>query len=214
MPDEAPDTRDRLLDAAAEEFAEHGFRSTTVGRICARAQANIAAVNYHFGGKERLYQALAERARDLLDRVSPLPEDDGDPELRLRQFVRALLGRVALASGSLGWVTRLWVRELAEPGPMMDLLVALVIRPQHRRLRAIIARLLARGEDDPLVDRCAASVLGQCMIWLVGRPVLQRLGRPLPQGEADLDALAGHIAAFSLGGIRALAAAPPPPAAP
>lgn len=206
MTEEPADTRERLLDAAAQEFGETGFKRTTISRICARAGANIAAVNYHFGGKERLYRALAERAHALVERLSPLPAEDGDPEQRLREFVRALLGRIVVHEGPLAWLARMWSRELAEPGPMMDLLVELVIRPQHRRLRGIVARLIGRPPEDPLVDRCTASVIGQCMIWLAGRPVLERLGRAVPRTPEELDALAAHIAQFSLGGIRALAA--------
>ena len=47
-------TRQRVLEAAGEVFAERGFRAATVREICQRAKANLAAVNYHFGDKERL----------------------------------------------------------------------------------------------------------------------------------------------------------------
>ena len=40
--------RERLLEAAGEIFAEHGFRNTTVREICKRADINLAAVNYYF----------------------------------------------------------------------------------------------------------------------------------------------------------------------
>jgi AcrR family transcriptional regulator len=47
-------TREALLEAAAQVFAELGFRAATVREICQRARANIASVNYHFGDKENL----------------------------------------------------------------------------------------------------------------------------------------------------------------
>ena len=53
-------TRQRLLEAAGEVFAEDGFRKATIQRICGRARANIAAAHYHFGDKARLYTAVIE----------------------------------------------------------------------------------------------------------------------------------------------------------
>ena len=50
-----PDLKARLLEAAGEEFAEKGFEAARVRSICERAGANLAAINYHFGDKERLY---------------------------------------------------------------------------------------------------------------------------------------------------------------
>ena len=56
------ETRRRLLDAAGEVFAEKGFAKATVREICQKAEANIAAVNYHFGDKEKLYAAVLPTA--------------------------------------------------------------------------------------------------------------------------------------------------------
>ena len=51
-------TKDRLLTAAAELFAERGFHRTTVRDIAARARVNVAAGNYHYGSKRALYLAV------------------------------------------------------------------------------------------------------------------------------------------------------------
>lgn len=51
----APDTRDRILDAAERLFAAHGFDGTSLRQITEAAEVNLAAVNYHFGSKEELY---------------------------------------------------------------------------------------------------------------------------------------------------------------
>jgi AcrR family transcriptional regulator len=63
MPVTAPSeaTRIRILDAAVDAFAERGYRGTSVRTIAASAGANVAAINYHFGSKERLWTAVCTR---------------------------------------------------------------------------------------------------------------------------------------------------------
>ena len=50
------ETRQRLLDAGVRLFAEHGFKGVSVRDLSAAAEVNIAAINYHFGGKRELYR--------------------------------------------------------------------------------------------------------------------------------------------------------------
>lgn len=55
------ETSERILDAAEALFAEYGFDGTSMRMITSRANANLAAVNYHFGSKEALFQAVFRR---------------------------------------------------------------------------------------------------------------------------------------------------------
>ena len=90
-------TRQRLLEAACERFAEKGFMRTTVAEICRESGANIAAVNYYFGGKEPLY---VEAWRYGLERsLKAHPPDggvgrDASPEDRLRGRVLSIIQRI------------------------------------------------------------------------------------------------------------------------
>ena len=56
-----PDTVTRILDAAEELFAEKGFSETSLRMITTKAKVNLAAVNYHFGSKKELVQAVFGR---------------------------------------------------------------------------------------------------------------------------------------------------------
>lgn len=56
-----PDTQSRILDAAEELFAQHGYDATSLRAVTREAEVNLAAVHYHFGGKVKLFQALIER---------------------------------------------------------------------------------------------------------------------------------------------------------
>ena len=55
------DTVTRILDSAEEPFAEKGFAETSLRMITTRAKVNLAAVNYHFGSKKDLIQAVFAR---------------------------------------------------------------------------------------------------------------------------------------------------------
>ena len=57
-------TRTRLLHAAVKLFAAQGYEATSVRQVCERADANVAAVGYHFGGKSGLYDAAIDFARE------------------------------------------------------------------------------------------------------------------------------------------------------
>ena len=93
----ATTTRQRLLEAACEVFAREGYRAATVAEICEKADANIAAVNYHFSSKANLY---AEAWRHAFERsLAIYPFDGGlgrgDPAPdRLRARIRMFLRRV------------------------------------------------------------------------------------------------------------------------
>ena len=54
----SPDTKSRIIDAAEQLFMEHGFEATSLRSLTAAASVNLAAVNYHFGSKEELFQEI------------------------------------------------------------------------------------------------------------------------------------------------------------
>ncbi|WP_372237091.1 MULTISPECIES: TetR/AcrR family transcriptional regulator [Burkholderiaceae] len=62
------DTKTRLLDAAEAQYIDSGYEAMSLRHITARANANLAAVNYHFGGKDALIHAMLTRRLDGLNR--------------------------------------------------------------------------------------------------------------------------------------------------
>jgi|SoiMethySBSTD1v2_1073268.scaffolds.fasta_scaffold475498_2 AcrR family transcriptional regulator len=209
-PSADPATRARLLQAAGEVFAGQGFRSATVRDICRRARTNVAAVNYHFRDKESLYAAVLEHAlQAAVDRFPPdlgvTPADSAED--RLRAFVRSFLLRL-LGGGVPEWLARLMAHEMIEPTDALDSLVERVLRPLFERLLGIVGELLGAGADPDDVRLCARSVVGQCFFYRHAQEVIRRLQPAERVDAARIEALADHIARFSLAGIEARRLAP------
>ena len=61
------ETRTRILDAAEELFMQHGFEGTSMRLLTAKASVNLAAVNYHFGSKHALVEAVFRRRLDPMN---------------------------------------------------------------------------------------------------------------------------------------------------
>lgn len=89
-------TKTRILDAAEQLFADHGFANTSMRDITAAAEVNLAAVNYHFGSKESLFIAVMERGtvplnQERLRRLDTLETTAGSTPLGTEELVRAFL---------------------------------------------------------------------------------------------------------------------------
>ena len=205
----SPGTRERLLDAAGEVFAEHGFHHATVRDICKRAGANVAAINYHFRDKESLYQEVVREAHTHAVRKYPPgfglgPEPT--PEQRLRAFVRAMFLRI-FDEGRPAWQAKIMAREMFEPTAALGRIVEDGIRPQYQALLEILTALLppAAARDTQALRLAANSVVGQVLHYHHTRAVTTLLFAGKSYGQADIERLADHVARFSLAGIGGLA---------
>jgi TetR/AcrR family transcriptional regulator, regulator of cefoperazone and chloramphenicol sensitivity len=200
-------TRQRLFEAAGEVFAKRGFRNSTIREICHQARANLAAVNYHFGGKKRLYAAVMEYAYDRAREQYPLAfGDKGEipPAQRLHDFIQHLMYSL-LGEGVPSWLGKLMAREMIEPTAALDNLVGKTIRPMADKLAAIVEELLGARWSEERVRLCQMSIIGQCLHYRNARPVIQRLFPQQHYGSEDIETLVDHITRFSLMALRGLA---------
>lgn len=196
-------TRTRLLEAAGEIFAKHGFHHATVRQICNRAHANIAAVNYHFGNKSGLYLEVVRQSvrAARLDAVRVAFEQATAPEETLRVVVKVRLE--SLRSQQLGdWHFRIMAHEIANPTPAMNQVVNEAIRPVYLRLLQVISSISGLPTEDDKTRLCANSIIGQIVFYAFARPILNRLWPEMEMTEAQVDVIATHIADFSLAYLR------------
>ncbi len=171
------DTRDALLAAARDEFAERGFEGATVRRIAERAGVDAAMVNHWFGGKERLFTASLEIPIDpeaIFDEVFP-----GDPE-ELGARIVAMFVQVWDATGG-GAMTTL-IRSVAgheEAAAMMRDFIT----------RMIVGRVVAAVSPDRPELRAAL-----CGSQLIGFGVVRYVLALEPLASADVDTVVSTLA--------------------
>ena len=86
-----PETKDQILDAAEDLFAEQGFAATSLRQLTARAGVNLAAVNYHFGSKDELAKAVLQRRIEPVNRERRQRLDDMQQPFSIEAIVHAFI---------------------------------------------------------------------------------------------------------------------------
>lgn len=199
-------TKDRLVAAASEVFAEKGYRDATIAGICEAADANIAAVNYHFGDKENLYDKVWRHA--FTTASSAYPFDGNLPphpsaEDALYGCASAILHRI-FAEDENGIFAKLLYHEMASPTLALDRIAKEVLFPQSQYLGNVIREFMGKAIGDDVLQNCKHSIVGQCAFFNFSRPLRERVMGKKTMTEEEMEQTARHIARFSLGGLQAI----------
>ena len=202
------ETRQNLLAAAGEIFADKGFRDTTIAEICKQAGANTAAVSYHFGSKEALYVESWRYA--FTQSLKTYPPDGGIPaaapaEERLHGRILAIMRRIIDPQSH---EFDIFHKEMASPTGLLAKAMQESVEPIFKGLALLVGELLDKEPHAHEVQLCAMSIRAQCF-----GPLLHARCRKSAQGLPttgleplleDVEQLADHVTRFSLAGIRAL----------
>lgn len=200
---QSAETRDKILEAASRLFAENGYRGTTIERIIRSAGVNIAAVNYHFGGKENLYKQTWRHAHDRL--MAAVPPDGGvpadrPPEERLRGRIRAGLERALLGDAIELKIIR---NEMANPTGLLQQVIDDAIRPVRQATQALLRELLGTQATSLDVELCEVNLIAPLMHVAHHNQAQKHEGLGPIFREDMLEAMTEHFTAFALAGILA-----------
>jgi AcrR family transcriptional regulator len=198
------ETRLHILQVAGQIFAEKGFERTTSREICSAAGTNLAAVNYHFGSRDGLYDAVLVEAHGQivrLDDLESISRSDASPEAKLRELIALIVGRSS--APNLPWGLRVLVREFMSPSAHINALLKQAVLPKLGVVLALVAEFLGVPQEHPLVQRALAFVVLPCIMLVVApRPVLRQA---LPALLSEPAALAQDMGNYALAGLSSLA---------
>ena len=182
--DRGAETRAQLIVAALEVFGRLGYEGASTREIAKAANANLAAIVYHFGGKEALHIAVAEHVvAGIMAKVGPTLAAVAEPAATENpQAARAALHRqigavidAILGSDEVELWARFIMREQLQPTAAFDV----IYRFQSRALdiaTRLVARIVGRDPDDETVKLRVITVLGQILVFrIVPIVVLRRM---------------------------------------
>ena len=203
------ETRTRILDAAEELFMQHGFEATSMRLLTARAGVNLAAVNYHFGSKHALIEAVFRRRLDPMNanRIAQLErlELAGARALTTEAIIRAFIGEslrmIEDAKGGRNFI-RLLGRTYTEPSKPVRALIGQLYAPVMERYKAAFERVLPQMPREELVWRMH-FMFGTLSYTLAATDTVQLIAGCKPEDRYDARLLEERLTAFLAAGLNA-----------
>ena len=203
------ETRTRILDAAEELFMQHGFEGTSMRLLTAKAGVNLAAVNYHFGSKHALVEAVFRRRLDPMnvERIGELDKLEAEgrgtnPDAIIRAFISPGLRLMEDAKAGGRNFTRLLGRAYSEPNKLVRQLIGQMYAPTMQRYKAALERALPQMPREELVWRMH-FMFGTLAYTLAATDTVQLIAGCKPEDRYDAQLLEERLAAFLAAGLNA-----------
>jgi TetR/AcrR family transcriptional regulator, regulator of cefoperazone and chloramphenicol sensitivity len=199
------DTRERLLESACEVFAEQGFQDANVAEICEQAEANIAAINYHYGGKKKLYVAVLEAAAAWANEEFPIAisaDDAPDPRDRIAHFIRAQFSRTFLSKRA-ALFPRLLVHEMSTPTFAHEEVFRELMRPNIAFVRGMLGDFMGPDIPEAKWHPCVMSIISLCAFPQFNPHARDRILQHTRATGQTVETLIVHTIRFALAGLTA-----------
>ena len=205
------DTKSRILDVAETLFMEHGFEATSLRQLTSSAGVNLAAVNYHFGTKEELFQAVLTRRLDPMnqERIELLARMERDSGGRPIAVERILAGMLVPAlrlardekRGGQNFL-RLVGRAYADPAPFIRHFLSAQYAEMIARYKEAFHAALPHLSRQELTWRLH-FVMGALSYTLAGTDALKLFSHVAPAEKEDDELLIQRLAPFLVAGLKA-----------
>jgi len=196
-------TKERILGAAEELFARHGFEGASLRQLTAAAGVNLAAVNYHFGSKDRLIEEVFRRRLDQLNgrRMAALQKIAGDAGTTVEDVLAAFIVPALELShdGNGSLFMRVLARAFAEHDDTLRKFLSDNYGHVMRQFTAEFARLLPQLSKEELYWR-VDLVTGALTHAMSGFGMIQRKS-DVPE-DRHREQTAQHLIRFAASGLK------------
>ena len=213
-------TRQRLLEAGLELFGKYGFDGVSTRALAAAARVNLAAIPYHFGGKEGVYLAVVDHLASAVERpLSAMvreieaalarPRSRAETEALLARLI-GTLAKILLGSDQQALRIRFMMREQLQPTAAFDRLYARFIEHVHRCVARLVAALLDSDPETPATILRAHALFGQILGFAVAQATIRRrMGWKGDFTPAQIEEIAGIVVEMTLASLGSRAGTAP-----
>lgn len=192
-------TREQLLDAATNLFAENGIAATTIAQIAAHVGVTSAMVHYYFKTRDHLLDAIVEERIMRFDAY--VWEFFSGSEMDPIALIKELVDRFVTACEIMPWLPPLWIREIVNQGGLLrEKILQRISIDRQEKFRECIAAGQKRGEVNKDIDPrlLLMSLVGLTLLPLAAAKIWNRI--PILEGLGK-DDLSRHVTELLLHGI-------------
>ncbi|MFJ4157429.1 TetR/AcrR family transcriptional regulator [Pseudomonas sp. NPDC089752] len=194
-------TRMRILEAAGELFAASGYAETSNKAVAAKAEVDLASINYHFGSRNGLYLAVLDEARRRFLDISDLQRiilGEQPATEKLRALIELVVHKASQRRNN--WHLRVLAAEILAPSPHGQAHLQAVAPLRLALLKGLFSEITSIAPEHPALIRCILCVTAPWAMMLIGPrgasgALHEILGMPA-------DDVAAHLYSFALAGLR------------
>lgn len=197
-------TKDKIILAAIDEFAEHGYQAATVRNICTRAGVNVAAVNYHFSGKAELYRRAIEKINANKPKLPDAEQIVADADIRvvMRKWIKAFVTK----SGDEKIISNRQFEKIAyhamlNPAEIFDEIFDHYIKPDIASLERILKKCLPADTSDAVLRTRMFAILGSCTFYFFHYSLVDKISGSADFMEENIEMITDLITAQSIIGL-------------
>ncbi len=194
--------REAILAAARELLAERGTARVTLRMVAERAGVRAPLVNYYFGSKAELFDAVIDEVGSRLrDRLRAVATHSESPEARFREYIAGVIHTMAADP----FAPRLIAELVFFPDDeRTDRFVRDVGEPNLASLRQVLEDGITSGAFGPIDPQLLApALLGSCFFYFLGAPALRRIMDSDPLDPKAVERYAAYVGELLLHGVSA-----------
>ncbi len=194
------DTREHIKEVARGLFAQQGYDGVSIRDIIQKADVNLGAITYHFGGKEDLYRELiVEMGQKLLGELEKLKSMETTSSRKLEGYIRTFMELVLRNPTQ----ARMMMREMAMGGkPFMEIMEPFA-QANFGTLRSILEEGVRKKEFRNMDAQLATfSIIAVCVHFINAQPMFLRFVGKFKDNDEFIEKIIKHTVQFVLGSLK------------